>query len=386
MAGRNFIQFLFETSQNEASAEAILEELEHIEDLKIAAKPLLTALKALGITTDDSGLVYTDEGVAVEASDNDGYSSMLGSLHGTDAVNKLAEMGWVAAPSGDHNGPQEAPSLRIYFLQITKPTGDGTDNSDDVPDLDALIGKARKEDDEPDEEQTKERKKKEKLGEADKKTKTCTQCGKKMRIDSSGVSTHICDETGGIDHDADADHVPYDDVEEAVSSTMSSVETAEEMTARMLDEEDNRRLGCETCGGPVKKTKDGHSCKKCGEVRAVRMKEPKFMQKEKVEEGKNHMGERSFQTYGAWMAAVKKIKPDAKFDGDKDICCAPGVGEWDGETGSIYDKKKKVEENYANVRKYSQKKKKCKDCGKSFVPSNGEYARCPDCMKTPPGV
>ena len=55
-------------------------------------------------------------------------------------------------------------------------------------------------------------------------------------------------------------------------------------------------------------------------------------------------GERSFQTYQAWKAAVKKINPNAKFDGDKDICTAPGVGEWDGERGVIYKQKTTVSE------------------------------------------
>lgn len=162
MANPDFLKFLFETSQEQADAEAILEELQHVEDLKVAAKPLISALKALGVTS-EVGLAYSEEGVAVEASAPDEYRSILDKLAGADAMNKLAEMGWVAVPSGEHNGQNGESSLRVYFLQITKPTGDGTENSDDVPDLDALIGKAQELGDEPDKEQAAERKKKEKF-------------------------------------------------------------------------------------------------------------------------------------------------------------------------------------------------------------------------------
>ena len=53
---------------------------------------------------------------------------------------------------------------------------------------------------------------------------------------------------------------------------------------------------------------------------------------------KNHLGERSFSTYEAWRRACKAIDPNVKFDGDKDICQAGNIGEWDGASGSIYTK------------------------------------------------
>lgn len=62
-------------------------------------------------------------------------------------------------------------------------------------------------------------------------------------------------------------------------------------------------------------------------------------------ESKNHMGETEYQTYSAWRRAIKKAHPDAWFDGDADICqamvgpkdnSAKGVGEWGGDTGSVY--------------------------------------------------
>ena len=36
----------------------------------------------------------------------------------------------------------------------------------------------------------------------------CDQCGKEFEIDGTGVANHM-DDDGEIDHDADADHIPY---------------------------------------------------------------------------------------------------------------------------------------------------------------------------------
>ncbi len=62
--------------------------------------------------------------------------------------------------------------------------------------------------------------------------------------------------------------------------------------------------------------------------------------KKDVTEAKNHMGETEYNTYSGWKAACRKAGAD-KFEGDRDICQAmkdgKGVGEWDGEKGSVYD-------------------------------------------------
>jgi hypothetical protein len=70
-----------------------------------------------------------------------------------------------------------------------------------------------------------------------------------------------------------------------------------------------------------------------------------------VAEAKNHMGETEYNTYAGWKAACRKAGAD-KFEGDRDICQAmkdgKGMGEWDGEKGSVYDdshKKKKMTES-----------------------------------------
>lgn len=53
----------------------------------------------------------------------------------------------------------------------------------------------------------------------------------------------------------------------------------------------------------------------------------------------NHLREREFTSYSGWKAACRKIKPDVVFSGDKDICSAGSVGEWDGAVGVIYSQK-----------------------------------------------
>jgi hypothetical protein len=65
-------------------------------------------------------------------------------------------------------------------------------------------------------------------------------------------------------------------------------------------------------------------------------------------ESKNHLGERTFETFSGWKAACKKVNKAAWFDGDEDICNAfvgprpykrgesLAVGEWDGAIGCIF--------------------------------------------------
>ena len=37
---------------------------------------------------------------------------------------------------------------------------------------------------------------------------SCDRCGRAFRVDERGIANHVADD-GGIDHDADSDHVPY---------------------------------------------------------------------------------------------------------------------------------------------------------------------------------
>lgn len=64
----------------------------------------------------------------------------------------------------------------------------------------------------------------------------------------------------------------------------------------------------------------------------------------KTKDATNWMGDRSFRTYEAWKRACKQIDPNVKFDGDKDICQAGNIGEWDGNEGIIYTKDSKTKD------------------------------------------
>lgn len=53
----------------------------------------------------------------------------------------------------------------------------------------------------------------------------------------------------------------------------------------------------------------------------------------------NHLGEKEYYTYRRWKEAVKAAYPNARFEGDQDMCNAVPGGEWDGEKGVVYAKK-----------------------------------------------
>ena len=59
----------------------------------------------------------------------------------------------------------------------------------------------------------------------------------------------------------------------------------------------------------------------------------------KTKDARNHLGEKEYSTYSGWRAAAKAAGA-TRFEGDKDIASAHGpnggVGEWDGEKGSVY--------------------------------------------------
>ena len=59
----------------------------------------------------------------------------------------------------------------------------------------------------------------------------------------------------------------------------------------------------------------------------------------KLNEAKNHLGEKEYQTYSAWRAACKAAGAD-RFEGDKETASAfkgkIGIGEWGGDKGSVY--------------------------------------------------
>lgn len=91
-----------------------------------------------------------------------------------------------------------------------------------------------------------------------------------------------------------------------------------------------------------------------------------------LDEGKNHAGETTYSNYANWKSACKRIDPYVKFDGDKEICSAPGCGEWDGEVGTIYSFAKKNESldedwvKLSSVKAGKVQKIKTKKSGKNY--------------------
>jgi hypothetical protein len=76
----------------------------------------------------------------------------------------------------------------------------------------------------------------------------CSQCGMPYYIDASGVASHVDPEApDGIDHEADADHVPYGGLEEDWDEELM------EGTEEAIEDADNRFLdhsvNCYFCGG-----------------------------------------------------------------------------------------------------------------------------------------
>lgn len=62
---------------------------------------------------------------------------------------------------------------------------------------------------------------------------------------------------------------------------------------------------------------------------------------EDIDEAKNHLGEREYETYNGWKRACRKAYPGCTFYGDRDIGGAnlngKDVGEWDGSVGCVYN-------------------------------------------------
>ena len=48
-----------------------------------------------------------------------------------------------------------------------------------------------------------------------------------------------------------------------------------------------------------------------------------------------HGGE--YKTFTGWKKSIRSSFPNCFIDGDHEIACAPGIGEWDGETGVTYN-------------------------------------------------
>lgn len=65
-----------------------------------------------------------------------------------------------------------------------------------------------------------------------------------------------------------------------------------------------------------------------------------YVHDRKAKDATNHLGEKEYSSYESWKRACREANASVTFEGNKEICNAkPGVGEWDGEKGSVYAKK-----------------------------------------------
>jgi hypothetical protein len=77
---------------------------------------------------------------------------------------------------------------------------------------------------------------------------------------------------------------------------------------------------------------------------------------------KNHLGEEEYNSYSGWKSACRKVNPDCTFEGNNDCCNAkPGVGEWYGDKGCVYNQEKKENTMEESLKKGDKVKRKDND-------------------------
>ncbi len=119
-----------EIEETKAMIEKIMEEAEGQEPLKVKRTPLIAALKALGLKDVSADIQYDPEGLSLVCAEENEYRDYVRLLMEPDAMEKLAELGWVVTRCGDVAMSNEPAEFRIRFLEIT--TVD-TDSKDEWP-------------------------------------------------------------------------------------------------------------------------------------------------------------------------------------------------------------------------------------------------------------
>lgn len=113
---------------------------EEAEQMVANKKPLTDALKALGLgVTVDAGTSWAE----IQFDNDADYKEAVTLLSDPDAMHKLAEMGWVMAKCGDRAMSNEAPELRIGFIEIATAEGGDSDKADQKPKEIAKQGRER---------------------------------------------------------------------------------------------------------------------------------------------------------------------------------------------------------------------------------------------------
>lgn len=121
------LAFLFGDSQVESeideaseALDAIMEQAEELEPIQAKKTPLAAALKAAGV--EGSDLELGPEGLSLAFDNEDDYREACAKLMEPDAMETLAQKGWVALRQGDKAMSGEvSPEYRIRFVDLTTP-------------------------------------------------------------------------------------------------------------------------------------------------------------------------------------------------------------------------------------------------------------------------
>lgn len=145
---KNLLEFLFGEAAVQQSSTTLGEEVvrlfeeaagEETEQMIANKKPLAAALKDIGITAE---VEEGPEWCEIRCEDECEYREYMEKLRDPDAMHKLAEKGWVMAQCGDQHMSNEAPCLKIGFIELKML--DMPDNKQDVPDLNNVLKNAQK--------------------------------------------------------------------------------------------------------------------------------------------------------------------------------------------------------------------------------------------------
>ncbi len=110
----DILRFIFRDSQVDADVAASLSEAQSLERVTKQKAPLVKALKALGIETEN--MTVDELGCKLLIKDQDAYRTALTAIDSVEAMNSLADAGWVAGIAGDVADTTELPDYTINFL------------------------------------------------------------------------------------------------------------------------------------------------------------------------------------------------------------------------------------------------------------------------------
>lgn len=114
MSADDFFKYLFRDSQVDTAREEILKEAAEAEALEMRKTPLVNALKALKISTD--GIEIDELGGRLVFADEASWHEAVKVLGTVDAMNSLADEGWVPEFAGDV--APEANGQSVFVLNF----------------------------------------------------------------------------------------------------------------------------------------------------------------------------------------------------------------------------------------------------------------------------